>query len=1104
MGHNRLQINLLGKPEVHLDDERLTNFSTTKTEALLYYLAATGQSHRRETLAGLLWPEMPEAKARRNLTKSLTVLRRLLEPFLLIETQRVGFNPEVAFGLDVTQFTEIVSTAPLSPDTITLYRGDFLESFSVKGSLAFEEWLLIQREQLRTLAINALETLMEQATRERDYVNGVTYGRRLLELDPWRESVHQQLMLLLARQGQPAAALAQYQQCRQTLADELDVAPMPETTALFKRIQMARLDRPYALPASSTPFVGRLEELEHISRLLTDSRCRLLTLVGLGGMGKTRLALAAAQQANREQAWHFLHGVLFVSVAAITTPDLLPTALADALGLPLSGSQEPLAQLAHFLRDQEMLLVLDNFEHLLAGVPTLSHLLQTCPHIKFLITSREALQIEAEYRFDVTGLPFPTVGKLMTQDGWLTEQVSSVTTYPAIQLFLQVAHQVRPQFELTAKTAPEVIRICQQLSGIPLALKLAASWLRLLTCGEIVTEIERGLDLLASTMRDLPPRQRSMTAVFDYSWHMLTAVEQTCLAGLSVFRDGFTTQAARVIVGAALPTLAGLVDRALLHSRQTAQGTRYYLHELTRQYAAEKLAQVPETTVSIREAHMHYYASQLEKLTLALSGNTPQSAYAAIHQEIGNTRHAWQQAITQLNLGSLNCLMKPLYLFFARQGWFAEGQERMAVAVTAIQTSERRDKTAVKTVGNLLARQGSFMRLQGQFTSAEMILRQSIQQAHQAAAPYLLAFALQELGALLRDQSRFTEAVEMFEESLNIAQELNDQPLIAEATAKMGIITWDQSDHLEAQARLTEALDLFRVQHNQHQIAKTLNSLGNVVMSMGDYRAALVYYEEALPIMRTLEDWLMLDTVLINLGMVSNNMNDFVQARHYYEESLEICQRIGDEVGVAYCLTGLGQANVTEGNLQEGRQLLEQSLNLNRDMGRDRYVAINLNLLGDLAQLEEKWQLARSLYEESLAVSEAIPHQWGVASSYLRLGDLNVVESDEVAASYHYLAALSLGQVMGTEGIVLTALTNLSARLLKRGEVETAVYVLQIVTKQPSISDSWQQTATGLLASAMPQLSLTQQQRIQTEVEAGTLTTAVDCIQTTFRSFGIL
>ena len=530
-----LRINLLGKPEVWLDDTLLTNFSTAKTEALLYYLAASGQMHSRESLAGMLWSEMPEANARRNLTKSLSVLRRLLEPFLLIEAKRVGFAPDATLDLDVTEFETAVSNASPTSKATQLYRDDFLAGFFVKDALAFEAWQLTQREKLRQLAIEALEKMTAQAAAEGDYDTSIATCRRLLELDPWRESTHRQLMRLLSQNGQLAAALTQYENCRQLLADELGVDPTPETTTLYEQIQTARAGRPNNLPAATTAFVGRQDEVSQISQMLLKPDCRLVTLAGIGGIGKTRLALAVGHSLNQLPGLHFLNGITFVPLQSVetaaiatetmTTADAIATAVAQTLNLYLPGRRSPAAEVAEYFEPEAQLLILDNFEQLVDGANWLAELLQRCPQLKLLVTSREPLNLAAEWRIALTGLPLP-------------DDTHSPEQFAAVQLFLQAARQARPDFALTPQNSPHVVQLCQLVMGLPLAIKLAASWLRIMPAEQLTAELKQNLDILSTKMRDVPERQRSMRAVFDSTWEMLQQEEQTVLMGLSIFRWG--------------------------------------------------------------------------------------------------------------------------------------------------------------------------------------------------------------------------------------------------------------------------------------------------------------------------------------------------------------------------------------------------------------------------------------------------------------------------------------------------------------------------------------------------------------------------------------
>jgi tetratricopeptide (TPR) repeat protein len=380
----------------------------------------------------------------------------------------------------------------------------------VSGSPVFEEWLLAQRSHWQQQALHGFTHLSHELMAWRDYPAAIQAIQRWLTVDPWQEEAHQQLMLAQARLGHYNAALAQYETCRRLLAEELGVEPMAETTAVYQRIQRARQQRPYPLPPDPTPFIGREEELTRLHQMILQPACRLLTITGFGGMGKTRLAMALARQANQEQAVAFLDGVLFVLLADVETADTIPQTLAAALNLPLSGKAPPFTELLHFLRHKEMLLVLDNFEHLLEGIPLLLQILDNCPDVKLLLTSREPLQLTAEWRLDLAGLAFPEDGEpLPVNREPNTDHRIPTPDYPAVQLFVQTAQQVRPNFDLSDEEKGTAYHLCQLVAGVPLALKLAAGWLRAMPLPQIVAEVEKGLDILATQMRDVPLRQRS-------------------------------------------------------------------------------------------------------------------------------------------------------------------------------------------------------------------------------------------------------------------------------------------------------------------------------------------------------------------------------------------------------------------------------------------------------------------------------------------------------------------------------------------------------------------------------------------------------------------
>ncbi len=454
----------------------VTGLASRKAEALLVYLACIQRPHTREVLATLFWDERSQERALSNLSVLLTSLRHRLAPFLVITRQTVAFNLESDYWLDAAvlgaQLKSPLRAQSSSHDSIArleislaLYQGDFLAGFHLRACRDFEEWAVVERERLQRLAIEALETVVTFYLHTGNYPAGLAPAQRLLQLDPLREAAHHQVMLLLARSGQRSAALAQYEICRRRLAEELGVAPSPDLTVLYERLRTAQPSPPHNLSAHTplTPFVGREDELAQIAERLANPDCRLLTLVGPGGSGKTRLALSAATAHLNA----FLHGIYVVPLAPVSSSDFLIPALAQALQFTFVGRAHPKMQLFDYLHEKEMLLVLDNFEHLRSGTDLLIELLRQAPEVKLLVTSRERLNLKAEWLLDIAGLEYPA-----------SPEIENIEAYSATRLFTQTAQRVRADFQLSADTRASVAHICRLVEGMPLAIELAAAWMR--------------------------------------------------------------------------------------------------------------------------------------------------------------------------------------------------------------------------------------------------------------------------------------------------------------------------------------------------------------------------------------------------------------------------------------------------------------------------------------------------------------------------------------------------------------------------------------------------------------------------------------------------
>ena len=569
-------------------------------------------------------------------------------------------------------------------EAAALYRADFLAGFTLADALDFDEWQTYQTETLRLELAGVLERLALGKTDRRRFADALAHARRWLALDPLNESAHRCLIELHAQTGDPSAAKMQYDECIRVLREELGAAPEEATTALYRAVCAggAASSSPFLplyhsatpahnLPPDMTPFIGRQTEFAQLAERLADPACHLLTVFGPGGIGKTRLAIQAARSASE----HFEHGACFVDLAPLTSADFLSTTILQALHAPRPAI-DPDETLLHTLADKRLLLVLDNYEHLLSGPDEdrrdgyglVTKLVVAAPDVKLLITSRSRLNVTAEWLAPLEGMqappehpahdgaeangsPVETIGRTWSEaipgetPESPSERVQALANYSATALFLTCVHRLRPDFEPTAGDARTIGRICRLLGGMPLGIELAAAWTRTLSLAEIASRLERGVDLLRSTARDVPARHRSITAAFDYSWRMLSTRQRSVMRQLAVFRGDFASEAAQAVAAASLADLAGLGDASWL--RMKASG-RLEMHPLAQQYCAAKLEaeheqETGEPPDRVRGRHAAHYSSLIMPrwIQFARTGDT----LAEFAHDLHNTLAAWEWAI---------------------------------------------------------------------------------------------------------------------------------------------------------------------------------------------------------------------------------------------------------------------------------------------------------------------------------------------------------------------------------------------------------------------------------------------------------------------------
>lgn len=1004
----RLSINLLGSFQVLLDDKPVTAFATDKARALLAYLAVeAAHSQRREALAALLWPDQPEERARHNLRQALSLLRQALNdtgaapaPFLLVERDTVQFNPESDFSLDVAEFTALVEATRRhrhhSPERClpcvqrfqrlaALHQGDFLAQFFVPDSELFEEWALLKREWLRRLAMEAFAALGDFHERRDEEAQARDYARRQVELEPWREEAHRQLMRLLALDGQRSAALAQYESCRRVLQSEFGAAPAMETTRLFEHIKaegrgstgareqggrgagesaplLLRSSAPH-LPIPPSLFVGREAERAELAELLANPDCRLATLTGPGGVGKSRLALQVAE----EHRGLFADGVVFVNLAPVTHGDLLTVAIGDALAIP-PAPQGDSRWLFQRLRHKELLLVLDNFEHLMDGGVLLSELLRHARGVTLLVTSREKLRLQEEWVYALEGLTYPTT---------LAEMHAIPQSYSALALFQQRAVQAQRHFALTDALLPDVIHICRLVEGLPLGVELAAAAIAERSCAEIAAALAQTLDTLETTLRNVPPRHCSLRAVFDYSWALLTEGERAHFTALAVFTGGFDAAAAVAVTGVTATALAALLAKSLLRF----DGARYTFHELTRQYAAERLATESVRATALRDRHAAFFAAWVQRQEPALAGRDAAALLAALARERGNLHTAWTWAVAQQDSAVIEALLRGLGRFYRLRGPLQEGE---ALFRTAAARFAALPAAPLALVARLQVEQAQLLSSQAHYDEALVIAQALVAQAQQLADPVMASAGYLLQGQTLQQQGKYEAAQQALEQALSQAG--GQIQLEADSLRALGMVASCRGNCETARSCYEQALKLYHDLDDLQGESAVVNNLGIIVLSWGDLAAARAFFTAALRLYQTLGDRRGEAKALNNLANAAADARDYNEAARIYREALQIHYETGNVRAQSVVLSNLGGVYWELGQYAEAREAFKQVLEVYRESDNRQAEGETLANLSLVELCVGHYTTALSLAQQAIAISQATDDPFNLANAYTYLG----------------------------------------------------------------------------------------------------------------------
>jgi non-specific serine/threonine protein kinase len=932
-----LEIRLLGQFDLRRDSASVDIPSRSAQSLLAYLVLNTGIAHRREKLAGLLWPDTTESNARSYLRKALWQARKSLtadtsggEEYLLADDISISFNQNADYWLDVDAVRQLDALSVEEQiDTLSAYQGELLPGF-------YDEWVILERERLQAVFEQKLQVLLEALINEKRWAETLAWAEHWISQGSTPEPAYRALMIAHAAQGNIAKVVATYERCVNALQEELAVEPSDHTTDLFQQLRNGTMipdDQSQAsiglekdtsqitsapseiesqqhtnLPIPLTSFIGREEEISEIKSLLEDSR--LLTLAGAGGSGKTRLAIRLASDVQNE----YSDGVWWIELADLEDPRLVSQSVAKVLNVPKAPNQSLSETLTYALRAKEILLVFDCCEHLLDACAQLSeNLLKICPDLKIIATSREVLAVSGERVFHVPTMSSPDPER---------DSPSDFFDYDAVRLFIERAGTLKPDFALTDQNAMAIGQLCYGLDGIPLAIELAAARVQVLKVDQIAARIDDRFRLLTGGSRTALPRHQTLRATVDWSYELLSESERIMLQRLSIFTGGWSAAAAEsVCVGGeiqqedVLDLLSQLVSKSLVMTeRKPGEEARYRMLETIREYARGKLVEAGEE-VKVRDRHLDFFVEFAEEAEPQLFKSDQVSWLNRLEADHENLRAAAAWSLKRKAGTAALRLVGALSWFWSTHGHYREARE-----------------------------------LSWQILSSPIAMERTAARAKALSIAGLVQWVL----------GREADMRSLLEEALDIATEIGDKPIIAWSRVFLGTVISAQGDHRKGLSLIEEGLEECRALGSvgQYGVGFALSFLGDGAFYLGEYQRALEHYEKSVVVLSEVQDLNFLAYSHRRLGHTARYLGDLDRATKGCLESLSLNMELGHKQAVAACVSGLACITLARGDAQTAAQLFAA---VERQLDR-----IGVSLLpSDTVEFEQNVALAREELGES-------------------------------------------------------------------------------------------------------------------------------------------
>ncbi len=1037
-----MRILLLSQFALEDNGKRFEPMSSYKASALLALLSYyPGRVFSREVLAELFWPEVTPVASRTSLRGALFLIRELfssvgVEPDTVIQSSRtqISFNQQ-SFITDVMEFMAAMQLADQAKHpheklsylskAVSMYSGDLLPGY-------YESWVSGEREKLAEMYLSALRQIEVNSLSTGDKSSAIAALKKIITADPVEEEAYLRLMRLYMEEHRPDLAVTLYQRLETTLKQQMEISPSAEAQELAASLSIKKsahkpnipddlslnadqtkdekpsqenLVNNTSLPQAMNSFRGRSHETDWLVQTLKELNGfpRIITLTGPGGIGKTTLAVEVANWCRL----YFAGRILFVSLTEISTADKLPAALLEAMGINHIPALTPLDQFHQVVGETPFLLILDNMEQLVTSEQAgavrklLLTLCKNNPHLRCLATSRIRLNVRGEQCFPVPPLAVPSEKE---------DDITSIANNEAVSLFLDRARETRHDFTLTVHNMKAIVALCSKFEGIPLAIELAAGWVWALSPQQMLERFNNSLKLQARNDNSVLERHRTMRAILNESYALLSEIHAMVLRHMAIFKGGCSLEAIAAICSqnalltgsledTVLFSLSSLLDHSLVAAvTENDEEMRYRLLEPVREFAEELLKDTDEEE-SAREKHLNYYFHFADQWALRLIGPDSLAALTILRREQDNIRAALEYGLSSPDYIDICArFVSALVRFWHINGNWHEGRDYLSRVIEALDIS----------------------------LPADLVIK-----------------CLHGAGMLAYAQGDYNAATLLIHKANGLVDSIDNPVLKADILSLQALVAYAQGDYTGADSILRTALEIRSILNDTFGSAQCLNYAGMVEAAKGNRNLAIKSYRESLILFRELRDKASIAQVLYNMGAVGFAMGDYEQTREWTEESLAIRRSIADKGGVCASLTTLANLNAMQGDLDTSEQLNLEALSIRREIGNLVGAAHSYINLGLIYYYRGDNTTAKDYYLQSLRIRRDAGDLRGTADTLMNMGILYYAQKHFYDAEQQYDEALQLYRKMKDASGVASCLVNLAGLAEESGNLALAVKYYQ-------------------------------------------------------------